>query len=77
MKIDYIVKIKHRKYCLLYCHRTRTECQKFHQHLTYLINDSVDKLDKSREQLFHHLAAKLLYTIYRNRQDIQMGWTFL
>ena len=41
------------------------------------VDDGAEKLDKEKEQLFHHLVAKLLYLSYRSRQDIQMAVVFL
>jgi len=45
-------------------------------HLFYL-NDKVDKLDKDKAQLFHHLVVKLLYLCHRSRQDVQTAVAFL
>ena len=41
------------------------------------VDDSAQKLDEDREQLFHHLVAKLLYLSRRSRQDIQTAVAFL
>ena len=41
------------------------------------VNDSTEKLDENKAQLFHHLVAKLLYLSRRSRQDIQTAVAFL
>jgi hypothetical protein len=43
----------------------------------YNTNDGVRKLPEEREQLFHHIVAKLLYLCRRTRQDIQTAVVFL
>jgi len=41
------------------------------------VDDSTEKLDEDRAQLFHHLVAKLLYLSWRSRQDIQTAVALL
>ena len=43
----------------------------------FKVDDSAQKLDEDRAQLFHHLVAKLLYLSRRSRQDIQTAVAFL
>jgi len=41
------------------------------------VNDSTEKLDEEKAQLFNHLVAKLLCLSRRSRQDIQTAVAFL
>ena len=41
------------------------------------VDDSAEKLDEEKAQLFHHLVTKLLYLSRRRRQDIQMAVVIL